>query len=505
MNKIQLIKSRLTQFIIAALAIANINSALAEERPNIIVFYADDQGWADSSLPMLEGDESTKSDFYQTPNMERMAEEGMVFSRAYAPSPVCTPSRTSVQFGKTPARLQYTVVHDILAINRNVKCKDEKSLHQMIKAADPDYVTANFGKWGLSVWTEPGYDFDEGNTNNIDGDWKVRNEERYPDNDPKGIFTLTDKASGFITQCTKEDKPFFLQLSHYAVHVDTYARPETIEKYKNLPRGSKCTDADYDTPVTLPQNGWIMSYAAMLEDMDTGLGLLLDTLEALGIADNTYFIYTSDNGGGFRGNAPLKGGKAMLWEGGIRIPTVVTGPGVKKGYCDTPIAQWDIYPTVNEILGGAPLDASYDGGSMLSLFENGNEGTIERGVDELYFHYPWYGGTMPASVVIDGKYKLIMNLHTRESRLFDVSVDLGEENDLSESLPCKKIELLNKLEGYLESVNAEDLDDMFDARLKELEGRIEQARQEGNQTSLESNLNQYEHISGARENTAWRW
>ncbi len=126
------------------------------QKPNIIVFYTDDQGWADTSVPMIKDNDDTKSDFYQTPNLERMAKKGLVFSQAYSASPVCTPSRISFQFGKTPARLQNTTVYDILAITRNKKCQGEVTVHEMIKANDPEYKMAHFGKWGMHVRQEPG-------------------------------------------------------------------------------------------------------------------------------------------------------------------------------------------------------------------------------------------------------------------------------------------------------------------------------------------------------------
>jgi arylsulfatase A-like enzyme len=470
--------------------------------PNIIVVYVDDLGWTDTSVQMIQGDDNTRSDFYETPNLERLAANGLVFSQAYSASPVCTPSRTSFQFGKSPARLQNTTVYDILAITRNKRCQGEISVHERIKKNDPDYITAHFGKWGCDVRREPGYDVDDGNTNNIDGDWKVRNEVRHPDDDPKAIFSLTERTNKFITERVQNKEPFYIQLSHYAPHVQNYARPETVEKYKNK-RGKKSSSYDYDHP-NPNRNGWMPNYAGMVDDLDAGLGILLDHLEKLDIADNTYIIFTSDNGGGFRGNAPLSGGKASLWEGGIRVPTVVTGPGVKLGYCSIPVASWDWYATINEITGGKQLEKDYDGGSLLDIFKKGDKGKVKRGTQEIIFHYPWYGGTMPASAIVDGNYKVLVNLQTYESRLFDVVADPGENNDLSFDMVEKKSKLLNRLNDYLKEVDAEKIEDMFQVRLDELAKRIEFHREKGNNQMMINEQRQFDHISKARENKSWR-
>jgi arylsulfatase A-like enzyme len=246
------------------------------------------------------------------------------------------------------------------------------------------------------------------------------------------------------------------------------------------------------------------NYAGMVDDLDAGLGILLDHLEKLDIADNTYIIFTSDNGGGFRGNAPLSGGKASLWEGGIRVPTVVTGPGVKLGYCSIPVASWDWYATINEITGGKQLEKDYDGGSLLDILKKADKGKVKRGTQEIIFHYPWYGGTMPASAIIDGNYKVLVNLQTYESRLFDVVVDPGENNDLSFEMVEKKSNLLNRLNDYLKEVDAEKIEDMFQVRLDELAKRIEFHREKGNNQMMINEQRQFDHISKARENKSWR-
>jgi len=459
---------------VAALAtprFARTESESPESKPNIILFFTDDQGWGDTSVAMMKGVAGSRSDYYKTPELEKLAKRGMVFSNAYSPAPVCTPSRGGVQFGKTPARLRQTVVHDVLAKVRGIDCKKEIAIPQMIKAADPSYLTAHFGKWGFPPRSpeHAGYDVSDGNTNNGDGDWiSGKNRRPLAANDPKRIFSITRRANAFIDKCAKASRPFYMQLSHYAVHVQHFARPETLEKYRKAPRGAKCNNRDFANPPPR-RNAWAPLYAAMIEDLDAGLGMVLDKVRQLGLEENTYVIFTSDNGGGFRGNAPLRGGKANLWEGGLRVPTVIAGPGVKAGaYCHKPIAGWDILPTVADIAGNRkPLPKDLDGGSLRPLFTDPANGEVKRGVDEFVFHFPWYAGT-PVSAIRCGDYKLMLHLNTGESLLFNLVKDIGEKDDLSKEMPDLARKLKGKLKAYLKNVCAEDIRDMRAARRTEL-------------------------------------
>jgi len=458
---------------VAALATAKFASAklAPNSKPNIILVFTDDQGWSDTSVRMMKDMPESASDYYRTPALEKMAKRGMVFSNAYSPSPVCTPSRGSIQFGKTPARLRQTVVHDVLAKSRGIDCKDEVALPEMIKSADPSYRTAHFGKWGFPPRSpeHAGYDVSDGNTNNGDGDWvSGKNRKPLPLDDPKRIFSITRRAEAFMEKCTEESRPFFMQVSHYAVHVQHFAKPETLEKYRKTPGGKKCHKNDFKDPPPR-RNTWACLYGAMIEDLDTGLGMILEKVRKLGLEDNTYIIFTSDNGGGFRGNKPLRGGKANLWEGGLRVPTVICGPGVKPGtYCDQPIAGWDIFPTVADLIGNTkPLPKGLDGGSIRPLLSDPKSGKVKRGTDDFLFHFPWYSGT-PVSVIRSGNYKLMLHLNTKESLLFDLAKDPGESNDLSESMPELADTMRKKLKKYLKSVCAEDIRDMRAARRAEL-------------------------------------
>jgi arylsulfatase A len=190
--------------------------------------------------------------------------------------------------------------------------------------------------------------------------------------------------------------------------------------------------------------------------MDRATGTLLDAIDQLGIADNTYVILTSDNGGGFRGNAPLKGGKGNLYEGGIRMPSFVRGPGIKSGsYCDVPVVQWDFLQTFYDLAGGTEaLPADLDGGSLHDVFENGNKGIVKRNSESLVFHFPWHTGE-PESVIRRGNFKLRKNLDSLKVELFDVTKDISEKQDLSQSMPELVQELDRMRSGYLDSVSAE--------------------------------------------------
>lgn len=449
----------------AALAVnSRIPGALAGEfgrkatKPNIILILTDDQGWTDTSVLMKRGMEDSRSEYYQTPALEKLAKKGMTFSNAYSPAPVCTPSRCSIQWGKTPARLKNTGHY------RTAK-KDfdgEITIAQAIKAVDPLYATAHFGKWGGQdpAPQQAGYDRSDGETNNYHGDWRSLTDERpIPVDDPKQIFGLTKRANAFMEDQVDAGRPFFMQISHYAVHVQHRALKETIEKYRKLPRGSKCMDEDYENPPP-GLNRWALEYAAMIEDLDTGLGGIMKKVDKLGIADNTYIIFTSDNGGDFRGNGPLRGEKSTLWEGGIRVPTVVQGPGIEPGsHCDEPIAGWDFLPTFVDLAGGDEKNypKNLDGGSLRPLFEE--SGDVKRPVDDLIFHFPDFQGES-VSAIRSGKYKLVKDWETFEVYLYDLEEDIGEKNDLKENKPQIAKDLHKRLTDYLEMVNAEKAEDI---------------------------------------------
>ena len=284
----------------------------AAKAPNFILVYMDDLGWAETSVPMIKGLGDTSSDFNQTPNVERLAREGMVLSACYSPSALCAPSRNSLLHGMTPSRLRYTVLS---AVEAKKQYLGQITIPQALKKANANYVTAHFGKWhNESIKpTEAGYDVTDGPNGNGPGDFDDDRKTHLPDEDPKRIFSLTEKSVDFMKVQVKADKPFYLQLSHYAMHIWHDSLKETKERYKLLPKGRKYQKKDdlpeKEIPIAMYNHGWIINYAAMLDDVDRAFGTLLDAIEELGIKENTYVVFTSDNGGGFRGNNPSRRAK----------------------------------------------------------------------------------------------------------------------------------------------------------------------------------------------------
>ena len=427
--------------------------------PNFVLVYIDDLGWAETSVEMIEGREDTRSDFNRTPNLERLAREGMVLSSCYSPSALCAPSRNSLLHGMTPSRLRYTVLS---AVEARKQYLGQITIPQALKKANSDYQTAHFGKWhNESIKpTEAGYDVTDGPNGNGPGDFDDDGKTHLPEDDPKRIFSLTDKSIKFMREQVAAERPFYLQLSHYANHIWHDSLKKTREKYKKLPKGKKYEKKDglpdEEIPIAMYNHGWIINYAAMLDDVDRAFGTLLDAIDELGIDEETYVIFTSDNGGGFRGNAPLKAGKGSLYEGGIRMPSFVRGPGVKGGsYCKVPVVQWDFLQTFYDLAGGSvPLPEDLDGGSLRDVFERGDRGKVMRKTKDLIFHFPWHTG-VAESVIHSGKYKLRKDLDSLEIELFDLSEDLEEKQNLAADMPALVQKLDKKRVKYLEEVNAE--------------------------------------------------
>lgn len=425
--------------------------------PNIILFYTDDQGWSDTSVRMMAERDDSHKDMFKTPNLQRLANEGMVFSDAYASSPVCSSSRDSILYGMTPARLHHSIL-----IGKANRSATALTCPRAIKDANADYVTAHFGKWGCSPNSpeEAGFDVSDGKTNNWDGDWQMVDGKKIPlpSEDPKQMRSVTERANAFITEQLTEGRPFYLRISHYAVHVQHAALKTTVQSYLSA-------GLDQQTAV----------YAAMVENLDESLGSVLNTLDSLDAAGNTYVFFTSDNGGGFGQNGPLQGGKASLWEGGLRVPTVVRGPQIPAStYCNKPVVGWDFLPTFHDLAGGKkPLPQELDGGSLRPLLENGNRGNAQRNVQPLIFYYPWYD-RIPMSVIRKGDFKLIKDLNTNQTRLFNLVNDLGETTDLSDKMPQLQKQMLDTMTEYLSEVDAEDLEELRAGREEWLRRRMTQ-------------------------------
>ena len=427
-----------------------------ETSPNFILILTDDQGWNGTSVQMMDAEPQSKSDYHETPNLESLAERGMRFSSAYASAPVCSPSRYSIQFGQTPARLQ------MIRVGMNTDHINHQrpiSIPKLLKNINSNYTAAHFGKWGIDAHpSELGYDESDGITGNKEGGFDYKNHQRQWRNnsseDPKKIFSTTKKATDFLERQANSKRPFFLQVSHYAVHSDIMMRKATLNKYQNKAKGAYQKHA---------------GFAAMTEDLDTGLGILLEKLKALGLEKNTYIIYTSDNGAvpimpprskyKKGSNFPLSRGKWDALEGGIRVPFVMAGPKILAGQeSKTPITFSDLLPTLIDLAGGElPLKAQLDGGSFKNSLFKINKSKINRPSKGLIFHVPYENGIAlkrAHSSVIFPPYKLIKFYDNNELSLYNLDRDIMEQNDIALSNPTTLKFMENLLDTYLKTVKA---------------------------------------------------
>lgn len=460
-------------------------------KPNIVVILADDMGWTGTSVQMDPEIPESRSDFYQTPNLEELAARGMRFSSAYA-APMCAPSRAAIQTGKSPAQLQMTdlpypsdkfqkfyagqplvppLVYESLPA-------EEATIAEWLDQNNAGYVTGHFGKWHLSPIgpgntraTQPIYGYD------FEGPGPA-----YVGEDPKSVFRYANRAMSFMADRVAANEPFFMQISSTAPHAPFEARAETLSKYQNLPPGERHTD-----PL----------YAAMTEDFDASIGMVLQKIADLGIQDNTYIVFASDNGGiallGADENSPLHHAKGAVYEGGLRVPMIVAGPGIEAGSVSrVPVTLQDLFATTSALAGiTAPLDDDLESANLAPIWHNG--GVLPGGVEslarghapggELFFHMPHYyattedGPRAPASAVRDGDYKLVKIYgeggQADTIMLFNLAADVRESSDpnsslnLATSMPAKTSELLSKLDGWLEAIDASmpyDITDHFALR-----------------------------------------
>ncbi|CAI8361351.1 MAG: Arylsulfatase [Opitutia bacterium UBA7350] len=433
--------------------IASILHSSPQKSPNIIFILTDDQSWVGTSLQMLPDDARTRSNYYRTPNLERLAANGMTFSHAYAPAPFCCPTRRSLQIGQDVVHHMYNRDRE----NWTRTYRKQLNLVQMLKRADPKYQTAHFGKWDLRYDKispqEMGYDHSDGITSNNEGGYDVQKERKrerdaHPAEDPKKIFSLTQQSCDFMEKQTRAGNPFFIQLSHYAVHLSVYYQQKTFDQYP---------DANDDTRHTMPE------FAAMTEDLDTGLGLIIDKVQALGIEDYTYLVFMSDNGGTKRvpgqphaalpRNHPLRGYKSTMYEGGIRIPLIIAGPDITPGArCSEPVSGLDLFPTFADWADYSQrLPEKVEGASLKPLLSG--DGRIERPRPFLFFHHA--ADRLPQSALILGNHKLVKTWREDRLELFDLSQDLGETKNLALKQPKLTAKLYGMMLDYLEQSGAE--------------------------------------------------
>jgi len=425
-------------------------------KPNIILILADDQGWGSTSLQMDPNDTNSASDFVKTPNLERLAKKGLVFTNGYAAHPNCSPTRASILTGKTPARLRMTDIVDrhsgpFFEGNKLIPPphvyglpENELTIAEAIKNNLPEYKTAHFGKWHLAAGGPQlhGFDASDGETTNMEGNQEV-------DNNPKDIFGISKRGIKWMNEQVKAGNPFYLQLSHYATHLAIEAKQKTKEKVGDYKPGTRHNQ---------------VNYAAMSEDLDEGVGMILDEIQELGIEENTYVIYLADNGtyptkNPSNINGPLHAWKATLWQGGLKVPFVISGPGIKEGYSSVPVTSCDLYPTICDLLKIIDVPSDLDGGSLTALASSETpEGEVQRLNDFLLFYFPHYQhqkGSHPGIAIIHKGYKLIKFYESNSSLLFDIKEDEEEIINLGKEFPGRVKEMERMADSYFSRYSIE--------------------------------------------------
>ena len=461
------------------------------KQPNIVFFLADDLGWRDLTC--------TGSEFYETPNIDRIRNRGMMFTDAYAACPVCSPTRASILTGKYPARLGITDwidwfghIHPVRGKLVDVPYKkelssDERTIAHSLRAAG--YTTWHVGKWHLGadghLPTNFGFDVNIGG--GLEGSpgkggyfspWTISS---LHDSDvPEGTYLtdyLGDAAVSLIEEhasSVSDPAPFYLSFPFYQVHTPIQGKPEIVRKYEK-----KREQMGLDTVDEFEDGGFYPGghkrdlrirrrlvqadpvYAAMIESLDQAVGKILDAIDTLGIAENTIVFFTSDNGGLATSegsptcNSPLAEGKGWMYEGGTREPLLVSWPGIVKAgsVSNGAVTSPDFYPTILELTGTEPIpDQHVDGVSFAHLLK-GDSGDA-RG--PMYWHYPHYGnqGGTPGAAVRDGDWKLIRFFEDGHEELYNLKEDIGETKNLADPEQEKRAELSAKLTVWSEEIEA---------------------------------------------------
>lgn len=444
---------------------------VGHDKTNIILINVDDLGWMDLSC--------YGSRYYETPNIDLLAAQGMRFTDAYASCAVCSPTRASIMTGRYPARIgitdwihhldrqAYTAigtgqnpVEYVTTENHPLLCPpnpywlelDEITIAEMLKPAG--YTTCHIGKWHLGhQWWYPdkqGFDINIGGCEigqpptYFDPYYQHERRSSIPTLPPRkqGEYLSdreADEAARFIIE--NKERPFFLHMCPYAVHTPLEAKKELIAKYEK----KKSTN----------QSNAI--YAAMVESVDQTVGRITRALDESNLTNQTLIIFTSDNGG-LQGhstdNAPLRSGKGYPYEGGIRVPLIVRWPGkIKPGsFCRVPVTSVDFFPTVGEAAGTElPADRTIDGRSLMPLLTQ--SGPMKR--ESIFWHFPHYrGDVVPYSIIRKGDWKLIKRYEGKTHELFNLKEDIGEKNDFAEKMPEKVKELDGLLKAWLKETGA---------------------------------------------------
>ena len=442
---------KVISLVLAPVMFAGCSSEDKSDQWNIVFILADDLGWNQAGYH--------GTNFYETPNIDRISAEGISFSNAYSANPVCSPTRASIMTGKNSARLHITdyipgspypharLTRPVIEAGLPL---EEVTLAELMKAHG--YVTGHFGKWHLNADKEyvPGRPKDPASQGFDDVFTSVKPEpDADPARDAHHAVEITERTLKFIEE--NSDKPFFAWVSHHVVHRPIMEREDLIAKYSAKP-GS-------NDPVNNPIMG------AMIETMDAGIGQILDKLDELGLTEKTMVIFYSDNGGYevLQDQAPFRGGKAMIFEGGIRVPLAIKWPGVIEpgSKSEELVISDDFFPTLADILDHEEMPSGIDGISLLPVLTG--EGPLER--NTLYFHYPHYHhqGYRPAGAIREGNFKLIEWFEesvTGEGKAYDLynlAIDPGEENDLSGQLPDRVNEMAANLKRWREVVGAQEM------------------------------------------------
>lgn len=460
-NMIRMVRSpaflcRWAGLLAAALAVPEVAGA----PPNVIVVLVDDMGWKDLSC---QG-----SPFYETPHIDRLAASGMRFANGYAACTVCSPTRAAMMTGQYPARLHVTdwipgherpLAKLKIPEWRKFLSHDVVTVAERLKSAG--YATASIGKWHLGgeKYSPECHGFDEnvggydrGQPPSYFAPYKI---PTLPDG-PDGEY-LTDREAAESVKFIEanRDHPFFLYLPHYCVHTPIQAKADIKAKYEAKAQGlAKLRDGTKDA-------GWPRvtdaGYAAMVESVDDSMGRILDTLDRLGIRDRTAIVFTSDNGGLSKttDNSPARAGKGTAYDGGVRVPLIVSWPGVTKpgGTAATPAITPDIPATIFDLTGVGPAPRQpLDGVSLAPVLRGG---TLDR--DALYWHYPHYhpGGATPHSAIRAGDWRLVHFYEDGRNELYNLEHDPGERNDVAAKEPARVAAMKARLDAWLAAVGAQ--------------------------------------------------
>ncbi|MCA9219250.1 MAG: sulfatase, partial [Planctomycetales bacterium] len=450
--------------------------AADKTRPNIVFFLVDDLGYMDIGA-------YNPDTFYETPNVDRLAQSGMRFTNGYAANPVCSPTRYSIMTGKYPTRAAAT---NWFSGNREGRFKgasfndfmplEEVTLGEALR--DGGYRTAFFGKWHLGptekYWPEAqGFDINFGGHSKGSppgGYFAPYKNPKLKDGPDGELLTLrlADEAVRVI-EATR-DQPFLIYLSFHTVHTPLQAPQDLVEKYRRKAAAMNFDGPEFgdeeqvwpnagDRKVRISQRHAV--YAAMVETMDTAVGRVLDKLHEMKLDDNTIVCFMSDNGGlstsegSPTSNLPLRGGKGWVYEGGIREPFIIRAPGVSQpgSTCDTPVISTDFYPTLLDLAGlPARPDQTLDGVSLKPLLA-GKSLSAER---DLFWHYPHYAnqGGFPGGAIRDGQWKLIERFEDGRVHLFNLADDVSEQHDLAAKHPDRVDAMRGRLHDWYKSVDA---------------------------------------------------